>query len=255
MQSLRNPPRSALPAAPRPAAPVASSPTSPATPRARASPVRRYACPVRGDARSGCRRSCATPARAGLPPSTGCCRAPPTPAPTREAARGKQSGRTQEIQRLIGRALRAVTPRGARRASVILDCDVSRPMAARAPRRSPAPMSRCTSALSKLVAAGAARAPLTPAVAAVSCGVVGGTARLDSTMPRTAVPKPTPTSCCPASGAWSRSRRPRRTCQMGSDAVRGHARRWRAAASPRWWSPSARRWDAGAGAAAGGRHP
>jgi ribonuclease PH len=43
----------------------------------------------------------------------------------REAARGKQSGRTQEIQRLIGRALRAVTDLralGAR--SVQIDCDV-----------------------------------------------------------------------------------------------------------------------------------
>jgi len=43
----------------------------------------------------------------------------------REAARGKQSGRTQEIQRLIGRALRAVTDLGALGArSVHIDCDV-----------------------------------------------------------------------------------------------------------------------------------
>jgi ribonuclease PH len=43
----------------------------------------------------------------------------------REAARGKQSGRTQEIQRLIGRSLRAVTDLKAMgEMSVIIDCDV-----------------------------------------------------------------------------------------------------------------------------------
>jgi ribonuclease PH len=43
----------------------------------------------------------------------------------REAARGKQSGRTQEIQRLIGRSLRAVTNRGAMgEMTITLDCDV-----------------------------------------------------------------------------------------------------------------------------------
>jgi len=43
----------------------------------------------------------------------------------REAARGRQSGRTQEIQRLIGRSLRAVTDRAAMgEMTVTLDCDV-----------------------------------------------------------------------------------------------------------------------------------
>jgi ribonuclease PH len=43
----------------------------------------------------------------------------------REAARGKQSGRTQEIQRLIGRSLRAVTDRAAMgELTITLDCDV-----------------------------------------------------------------------------------------------------------------------------------
>src|SRR6195952_6082842 len=42
-----------------------------------------------------------------------------------EAARGKQSGRTQEIQRLIGRSLRAVVNRSAMgECTVTLDCDV-----------------------------------------------------------------------------------------------------------------------------------
>src|ERR1700745_2988501 len=43
----------------------------------------------------------------------------------REAARGKQSGRTQEIQRLIGRSLRAITDQEALgETQVIVDCDV-----------------------------------------------------------------------------------------------------------------------------------
>ena len=43
----------------------------------------------------------------------------------REAAKGKQSGRTQEIQRLIGRSLRAVTNLAALgERTVTLDCDV-----------------------------------------------------------------------------------------------------------------------------------
>src|SRR4051812_12699133 len=43
----------------------------------------------------------------------------------REAARGRQSGRTQEIQRLIGRALRSVTDMAALgERQVVLDCDV-----------------------------------------------------------------------------------------------------------------------------------
>jgi len=47
-------------------------------------------------------------AAAGLPPNTACCRARPTPAPRARLRAAKQSGRTQEIQRLIGRSLRAV---------------------------------------------------------------------------------------------------------------------------------------------------
>src|SRR6202167_5499007 len=43
----------------------------------------------------------------------------------REAARGKQSGRTQEIQRLIGRSLRAVVDlKGLGERTVTIDCDV-----------------------------------------------------------------------------------------------------------------------------------
>ena len=61
----------------------------------------------------------------------------------REAARGKQTGRTQEIQRLIGRSLRAAVDlrrsASAPSPSTAMCC---RPMAARAPHRSPAPMWR-----------------------------------------------------------------------------------------------------------------
>ena len=64
----------------------------------------------------------------------------------REAAKGKQSGRTQEIQRLIGRSLRAVVDlkrsASARSSSIATS---SRPTAAPAPRRSRAPGSRCGS--------------------------------------------------------------------------------------------------------------
>jgi ribonuclease PH len=60
----------------------------------------------------------------------------------REAAKGKQSGRTQEIQRLIGRSLRAVTDlrrsASARSRSTATCC---RPTAAPAPPPSPAPAS------------------------------------------------------------------------------------------------------------------
>ena len=64
-------------------------------------------------------------ARAGSPPSTRCCRARRPSAVDREAARGKQSGRTQEIQRLIGRSLRAVTDLAAMRdVQITVDCDV-----------------------------------------------------------------------------------------------------------------------------------
>ena len=75
--------------------------------------------------RSACRRFCATPARAGSPPNTACCRARPATRTDREAARGRQSGRTQEIQRLIGRSLRAVTDLAALgERQIRIDCDV-----------------------------------------------------------------------------------------------------------------------------------
>ena len=63
----------------------------------------------------------------------------------REAARGKQSGRTQEIQRLIGRALRAGTDLAALGPRTIqIDCDVLQADGGTRTRRSPAASSPCT---------------------------------------------------------------------------------------------------------------
>jgi ribonuclease PH len=99
----------------------------------------------------------------------------------REAARGKQSGRTQEIQRLIGRSLRAVTDLaklGERQ--VRIDCDV---LQADGGTRTAAITGSYVAlhlALQKLVDTKAlAVLPLTDAVAAVSCGIHDGMPVLD----------------------------------------------------------------------------
>ncbi|MBV8400376.1 MAG: ribonuclease PH [Acetobacteraceae bacterium] len=99
----------------------------------------------------------------------------------REAARGKQSGRTQEIQRLIGRSLRAIVDRAAMgEMTVTLDCDVLNADGG----------TRCAAISGAWVALHLAfrhlvrmkvlsRMPLTGQVAAVSCGLVGGQPALD----------------------------------------------------------------------------
>jgi ribonuclease PH len=57
--------------------------------------------------------------------NTGCCRGPPTIVWTAKLLKGKQSGRTQEIQRLIGRALRSVVDlKALGERQVKIDCDV-----------------------------------------------------------------------------------------------------------------------------------
>jgi len=99
----------------------------------------------------------------------------------REAARGRQSGRTQEIQRLIGRSLRAVTDLAALgERQIRIDCDV---LQADGGTRTAAVTGSYVAlhvALTGLVAAGTlARLPLDDAVAAVSCGVCGGAPVLD----------------------------------------------------------------------------
>ena len=63
--------------------------------------------------------------RAGSPPSTACCRARPPRARSARRRAGKVGGRTQEIQRLIGRSLRSVTKLSALGERTIwIDCDV-----------------------------------------------------------------------------------------------------------------------------------
>jgi len=99
----------------------------------------------------------------------------------REAAQGKQSGRTQEIQRLIGRSLRSVVDLkvlGDR--TITLDCDV---IQADGGTRTAA-ISGAWVALAKacayLVEEKELKAnPITGQVAAISCGIIGGAAALD----------------------------------------------------------------------------
>jgi ribonuclease PH len=99
----------------------------------------------------------------------------------REAARGKQSGRTQEIQRLIGRSLRAVIDMKALgERTITLDCDV---LQADGGTRTAA-ITGGYVALADAVAAlikrrDLAQSPLHGQVAAVSVGIVGGVAVLD----------------------------------------------------------------------------
>src|SRR5437667_1827508 len=99
----------------------------------------------------------------------------------REASRGRQTGRTQEIQRLIGRSLRAVTNlKALGERQVRIDCDV---LQADGGTRTAAITGSYVAlhvALQRLVAAKViATLPLTDAVAAVSCGIHDGMAVLD----------------------------------------------------------------------------
>jgi ribonuclease PH len=99
----------------------------------------------------------------------------------REAARGRQSGRTLEIQRLIGRSLRAVTDlAGLGERQVIVDCDVLQADGGTRTAAITGAYVALHRALERLVAGAALpRLPLREAVAAVSCGLVAGEALLD----------------------------------------------------------------------------
>jgi ribonuclease PH len=99
----------------------------------------------------------------------------------RDATRGRQDGRTVEIQRLIGRSMRGVVDFAALgERTVYLDCDVLQADGG----------TRCASITGAYVALALAcarlqaqglleRSPLTGSVAAVSCGIVGGVPLLD----------------------------------------------------------------------------
>ncbi|HVH79244.1 MAG TPA: ribonuclease PH [Stellaceae bacterium] len=99
----------------------------------------------------------------------------------REAARGRQSGRTQEIQRLIGRSLRAVTDLNALgERQIRIDCDVLQADGGTRTAGITGSYVALHRALSGLVTQGLLPAlPLTDSVAAISCGVCGGAPVLD----------------------------------------------------------------------------
>jgi ribonuclease PH len=99
----------------------------------------------------------------------------------REAARGRQSGRTQEIQRLIGRSLRAITDLGALgERQIRIDCDVLQADGGTRTAAVTGSYVALYQALAKLCAGGQLpKVPLTDSVAAISCGVYDGIAVLD----------------------------------------------------------------------------
>ena len=99
----------------------------------------------------------------------------------REAARGKQSGRTQEIQRLIGRSLRTVFDlRALGERSILLDCDVLQADGGTRTAAITGAFIAAQDAVNQLLAQGKlAASPITGPVAAISVGIVGGTPMLD----------------------------------------------------------------------------
>jgi ribonuclease PH len=99
----------------------------------------------------------------------------------REAARGKQSGRTQEIQRLIGRSMRAVFDlKALGERTIQLDCDVLQADGGTRTAAITGAFVAAQDAVNQLLAQGKLVAsPITGPVAAISVGIVGGTPLLD----------------------------------------------------------------------------
>ena len=99
----------------------------------------------------------------------------------REAAKGKQSGRTQEIQRLIGRSLRAVVDlKKLGERQIVIDCDVIQADGGTRTASISGAWVALRIAIDKLIASGALTVdPITTQVAAVSCGIYEGTPVLD----------------------------------------------------------------------------
>jgi ribonuclease PH len=99
----------------------------------------------------------------------------------REATRGKQSGRTLEIQRLIGRSLRAVTDQEALGEKTIwIDCDVIEADGGTRTASITGAFVALALAMERLVAAGMLKtSPLIDTVAATSVGIVNDVALLD----------------------------------------------------------------------------
>ncbi|KPC53692.1 ribonuclease PH [Amantichitinum ursilacus] len=103
----------------------------------------------------------------------------------REAAQGKQSGRTQEIQRLIGRSLRAVVDLaklGERQ--IVIDCDVIQADGGTRTASITGAFVALTDAINGLIADGKlTESPIREHIAAISVGVVGDTPVLDLDYP------------------------------------------------------------------------
>ena len=99
----------------------------------------------------------------------------------REAARGKQSGRTQEIQRLIGRSMRGVFDlKALGERTIHLDCDVLQADGGTRTAAITGAYVAAMDAVGKLLATGKlAKTPIIGEVAAVSVGIVDGTPLLD----------------------------------------------------------------------------
>ena len=99
----------------------------------------------------------------------------------REAAKGKQSGRTQEIQRLIGRSLRAVFDLAALgERTITLDCDVLQADGGTRTAAITGAFVAAQEAVNRLLAdSKLSRSPIKDSVAAISVGIVDGTPLLD----------------------------------------------------------------------------
>ena len=100
---------------------------------------------------------------------------------SREAAKGKQSGRTQEIQRLIGRSLRAVCDlKALGERQITIDCDVIQADGGTRTAAISGAWVALRMAVNKLMAEGKLTSdPIRHKVAAVSCGIHQGTPVLD----------------------------------------------------------------------------
>lgn len=99
----------------------------------------------------------------------------------REAARGKQSGRTQEIQRLIGRSLRAVVDLGKLpEVQIKVDCDVIQADGGTRTASISGAYVALQMAFKHMMKIGMLKeSPMTGQLAAISCGICEGTALLD----------------------------------------------------------------------------
>jgi ribonuclease PH len=100
---------------------------------------------------------------------------------SREAAKGKQSGRTQEIQRLIGRSLRAVVDfKKLGERQIVIDCDVIQADGGTRTASISGAWVALRLAVNGLMAKGLIKEdPIMGKVAAVSCGICEGTPVLD----------------------------------------------------------------------------